>query len=616
MRKLLIFIMLLFIFNLHSQVLVETESFKEKGGWVVDPQFMDQMGSPYLMAHGLGHPVKNAKTTVIFPNKGLFKVWVRTYNWVSPWYNTDEGPGAFKISVNGKTLPTILGTKGDAWMWQEAGIIDLSNTKKAYRHYGTRADIELIDLAGFNGRVDAILFTKDMDYIPPTKLSKIQELRNQLLRKEIKESGHYDLVVIGGGMAGCTAALTASRLGLKVALINDRPVLGGNNSSEIRVGLSGSLNKNYYPKIGNVLRELTGIPIPEDSHMEPGKLHPPKREASKEMDKLRETILKSESTVSLFLNTHVTEVQMQDNAIVSVVGEDVETGQKYRFAGTYFSDCTGDGTVGYLAGADYREGRESYYEDFEPLAPLIGDKHTLGTSLLWTSTEEKSMSEFPLLPWAVQCLDEYHLEGYNGRWTWESGFKKDIVIDAEHIRDNLLRAIYGNWSYLKTNKENYKKRTLNWVPYIGGKRESRRLLGDIVLTENDIMHQVDYLDKSYTTTWFIDVHYEEEENSRFFPGEEWQAYAKQIELPAPYHVPYRTLYSRNIKNLFMAGRCVSVSHIALGTVRVMVTTGMMGEVVGMAAKICKDHNDYPRDVYEKHLLELQHIMATGVTKIN
>lgn len=614
-KKLILLLCILSISLLKSQVIVEAESFTDKGGWVVDAQFMDQMGSPYLMAHGMGNPVKNAKTTVLFPIRGVFKVWVRTYNWISPWYTEEDGPGAFRLVINGEQMPNILGTRGGKWEWQEAGIVDLSepkDSKTRYRRYGAKAEIELMDLTGFNGRVDAILFSKDLNFIPPNDKDEIKKIRDLLNPKETHAAGHFDLVIVGGGMAGCTAALAAARLGLKVALINNRPVLGGNNSSEIAVGLSGKINANYYPKIGNLLRELTGIPIPENSITEPGKMHPPRREASKELDNFRERVLSEEPNISLYLNMHVNAVQMNNNSISAVFGEDVETGQIYQFSGTYFADCTGDAAVGYLARADFRTGRESYYEAYESRAPLFSDFHSLGTSIMWNSVAENKESSFPKLPWAVQCTDEYHIDGFRGGWTWESGFKNDNVAEAEFIRDNLLRAIFGNWSYLKNNKEKYRNYKLTILPYVGGKRESRRLLGDIILNENDIMKQIDYPDKSYTTSWYIDLHFEEEENSRLYPGVEWQAWNLSTPLPAPYHVPYRTLYSRNIKNLFMAGRNVSVTHVALGSVRVMTTTAMMGEVVGMAAKVCKQHDGLPRDVYEKYIGDLQKLMKEGI----
>ena len=157
----------------------------------------------------------------------------------------------------------------------------------------------------------------------------------------------------------------------------------------------------------------------------------------------------------------------------------------------------------------------------------------------------------------------------------------------------------------------YKNRKLDWVAYIAGKRESRRLMGDYILKEDDITKNVVHEDASFATTWSIDLHKPDPENSKYFPNNEFKAVTKHI-LIYPYAVPYRCLYSRNVDNLFMAGRNISVTHVALGTVRVMRTTGMMGEVVGMAASICKKHGVLPRGVYQSHLDELKLLMKEGV----
>lgn len=192
---------------------------------------------------------------------------------------------------------------------------------------------------------------------------------------------------------------------------------------------------------------------------------------------------------------------------------------------------------------------------------------------------------------------------------------RDQIVDIEQIRDYALRAVYGNWSYVKNkwrDRSDFQNRRLVWAAYIGGKRESRRLLGDVILTEQDILGNVPYEDASFTTTWGIDLHYPEQ-----IPGlmEEPFTAISRTQSIAPYAVPYRCLYSRNIENLFMAGRDISVTHIALGTVRVMRTGGMMGEVVGMAASICKQHEVLPRAVYTDYLPELKNLMQKGVGKL-
>ena len=573
-----------------KSVLVEAESFDQPGGWVVDQQFMDQMGSPYLMAHGWGTPVDDAKTQITISESGTYKVFVRTFNWTSPWYD-GEGPGQFKMSVDGKALTFVLGNIGRQWMWQDAGTIDLKKGK---------IEIALHDLTGFNGRCDAILFTKDMSLVPPAGGNELQAFRKKLLGvKSPMDAGKFDLVVVGGGAAGICTAISAARLGLTVALINDRPVLGGNNSSEVRVGLSGDIDKNLYPNIGNVLKEFNPQRPPNAGPAEAF------------IDNRKLALVLDEENISLFLNWHVFGTEIQENTIKSVIASETKTGDEMRFKGQLFADCTGDATVGYQAGADYRMGRESRYEAFESLAPLFADQQTLGTSNLWAFETIDKPSSFPVLDWACQFSKQYYLDEDKPDWRWEGGFAKNTITDAENIRDQNLRAIFGNWSYLKNNSPKYANRKLSWVAFIGGRRESRRLLGDIILNQNDIQNQVKYDDASFTTTWSLDLHFPDPANSKYFPGEEFYSYCIQPKI-FPYHVPYRCLYSRNIENLFMAGRDISVTHVAYGTIRVQRTTAMMGEVVGMAASVCKIHNCSPRSVYLEYLPELKKIMKTGI----
>lgn len=319
----------------------------------------------------------------------------------------------------------------------------------------------------------------------------------------------------------------------------------------------------------------------------------------------------SEKNISLFLNMHVFKTEMQGNIIRSVIARHIETGEEMSFRGKLFADCTGDATVGYLAGADFRMGRESAYEAFESLAPVFSDQKTLGTSNLWSFETADSPSAFPVLNWACQFSKAYNLDENKPDWKWEGGFSKNTITNAENIRDQNLRAIFGNWAYLKNNNPKYANRRLTWVAFIGGKRESRRLMGDVILNQNDVQNQVRYDDASFTTTWSLDLHFPDPVNSKYFPGEEFYSYCIQPKI-FPYHVPYRCLYSRNIDNLFMAGRNISVTHVAFGTIRVQRTTAMMGEVVGMAASICSKHNSSPRSVYLKYLPELKVLMKTGI----
>lgn len=575
---------------------VEAESFAHKGGWKVDQQFMDLMGSPYLIAHGMGVPVEDAWTEVTFPEKGEYYVYVRTYNWTSPW-KEGEGPGKFTLSVGGKKLVSPLGCEGSAWMWQVAGKLSVKNVNTV---------IKLHDLTGFDGRCDAIYFTTEQGAVPPTEVKALEAFRRKALDLPdvAPDAGDFDLVVVGAGIAGMSAAVSAARLGCKVALVNDRPIVGGNNSSDIRVHLGGRIEQGPYKELGGLQKEFG----PEKGgNAQPANVY----EDQKKMD-----WLKAEKNVTLFLNYHAFAVQKEDDKIVSVTAKHTETGKELNFKAPVFADCTGDGTIGYLAGADYLMGREGRDEYGESIAPEKADKLTMGSSIQWYSEDKGKTTSFPEFNYGVRFNEENCEKVMMGEWTWETGMNFDQIKDFERIRDYGMLVVYSNWSFLKNHmKENapYKNRQLGWVAYVAGKRESRRLLGDYILKEDDLTKEVMHEDASFTTTWSIDLHSQDPENSKHFPGNEFKAVTKHILIHA-YPVPYRCLYSRNVDNLFMAGRDISVTHVALGTVRVMRTTGMMGEVVGMAASLCKEHQTTPRGVYQRCLTELKVLMKEGVNK--
>lgn len=577
-----------------ANLFIEVESFAKKGGWVVDQQFMDLMGSSYLMAHGMGEPVEDAQTEVTFPEKGTYYVYVRTYNWTSPWKD-GEGPGKFSLYVGNKKLASPLGCEGNTWMWQAEGKVTIKDVN---------TELRLHDLTGFNGRCDAIYFTTEEGAVPPSNVAALEKFRREKLNlpAEAPLAGEYDLVVVGAGIAGMSAAVSAARLGCKVALLNDRPVIGGNNSSEIRVHLGGRIEAGPYKELGNLQKEFGPT---RGGNAQPADYY----EDQKKMDWLLK-----EKNVSLFTNYRAIAVEKEGNRITAVIAKHIETGEEKRFEAPLFSDCTGDGTIGYLAGADYRMGRESRDEFGESTAPEQADKMTMGASVQWYSEDTKKASSFPQFEYGVDFNEKNCEKVTMGEWTWETGMNYDQIKDFERIRDYGLMVVYSNWSYLKNEmKENdvYKNRKLAWVAYISGKRESRRLMGDYILKEEDLRKHVVHEDGSAASTWSIDLHYPDPKNTENFPGQEFKSIAKHINI-YPYPIPYRCLYSRNIDNLFMAGRNISVTHVALGTVRVMRTTGMMGEVVGMAASICKKYQVNPRGVYQSHLPELKELMKEGV----
>ena len=588
-------------------ILIEAESFAEPGGWVVDPQFMDNMGSPYLLAHGLGDPVADAETQADIPQAGTYHLWVRTKDWVARW-KAPGTPGRFQVLVQGKPLGAVFGTEGADWHWQAGGMVTLPEGP---------VRIALHDLTGFEGRCDAIVLSSNADLRPPNQEPQMSHWRQACLglSAPAEAGGQYDLVVTGGGIAGTCAALSAARLGLRVALVQDRPVLGGNNSSEVRVWLQGARNKLPWPRIGDVVAELE-----QDRRAHYG----PSNTADLYEDEKKLAVVRSEPNIHLLLEHRVNAVQMQQGRIVAVVAQQIRTGRRVRIGGRWFADCTGDACVGALAGADY----ELQSTDHMGPCNLWNVCECKDTKALNTDTARLDQPvPFPRCPWALDLSDK-PFPGRSttqpdpdklGGWYWESGFNRDPISEMEYVRDWNFRAMYGAWDALKNVDKVLPNHRLNWAAYILGKRESRRLMGDVVLSVDDLAKDRVFPDGCVPTGWSNDIHHADPKYDEAFKGEAFIARADFGEFPAhreqrPFWIPLRAYYSRNVPNLFMAGRCISVEHDALGAVRVMRTGGCGGEIVGMAAAICKRHDADPRAVYEQYLEELHLLMAKGTGK--
>ncbi|MEG1650016.1 MAG: FAD-dependent oxidoreductase, partial [Rikenellaceae bacterium] len=287
-----------FKIDAHNDIWVETEQFQDKGGWVRDAQFIDIMGSQYLMAHGLGKIVSDATTTVTLPRVGRYYVWVRTKDWI-PQY---EGPGKFKIGINSKVLDATFGDNGKkGWLWEAGGAVDIESKNVC---------ITLKDLTGFDGRCDVICLTTK-NIAPSNDPNIIARDRAKASRQPLVKNGNFDLLVAGGGVAGICAAVQAARLGLKVALINNRPVLGGNSSSEIKVGMTGNTQISRYPTLGHIARQIDNFDAGTGGATALYK------------DDLRSDIVRREKNITLFENMNIYDTKVSRSMIKGVYAIDL-----------------------------------------------------------------------------------------------------------------------------------------------------------------------------------------------------------------------------------------------------------------------------------------------------
>ena len=436
----------------------------------------------------------------------------------------------------------------------------------------------------------------------------------------IEETGNnYDVVVAGGGLAGVCAAISAARLGCKVALVQNRPVLGGNSSSEIRVPLGGAGDFNSWARETGIIEELY--------NKDRVKNH--KRVYVSQMNSIWDMVLyeavRNENNIKLFLNTNaMSTVLSEDKRKISEINcFQIGSERNFVLKADIFIDATGDGTIAYEAGAETRMGRESSNEFNELLAPEESDSSTQGSSLLFCAKDAGQPVPFTSPDW-VPCYttneslgfrfrEHKHEDIYAGYWWIEIGNPPfDTILDDDKILHELIRQLLGVWNYIK----NYRKigadnLVLDWIGKVPGKRESRRIIGDHILCEGDIKEPKLFSDRVAYGGWFIDIHTPggilatgKLPEPTFTRDKE----AVEKALVSIYSIPFRCLYSKNVENLLMAGRQVSVSHVALGSTRLMATCAVMGQAVGTAAYLCKKYNTLPRNLYNNYINELQQLL--------
>ncbi|WP_425955773.1 FAD-dependent oxidoreductase [Xylanimonas sp. McL0601] len=414
-----------------------------------------------------------------------------------------------------------------------------------------------------------------------------------------------DVVVVGGGLAGVCAAVAAARLGRRVALVNNRPVLGGNSSSEVRVWVCGATahgNQRWARENGvigelyveNQYRNPEGNPVYWDDVV---------------LDAVR-----AEPGVQLFLNTDIREVAADgpENArrITSVTGWTMGSEILTTFHAPLFLDCSGDGLVGYLAGARFRLGKEGRDEFGESLAPPEPVREFLGSTLLFYTKDVgrpvKYVAPDSTIDITRTPIPDTRIirSGDNGAAYWwiEWGGELDIVDDNERIRDELRGVVLGVWDYIKNSgRFDAENLTLEWIGNLPGKREYRRLIGDHTLTQNDVLRQSSHDDGVAFGGWSIDLH---PPQGMYATG----AGAVQRFSDGLFEIPFRSLYSVNVENLLMAGRDFSATHIAFGAARVMATCGAMGEAAGTAAALCLELGVTPRALARDHAARLRQLL--------
>lgn len=403
---------------------------------------------------------------------------------------------------------------------------------------------------------------------------------------------HVDVCIVGGGMAGLIAAIAAARHGAKVALVQDRPVLGGNASSEIRMHICGAHGANR--RETGILEEL----LLENHYRNPQPNY-----------SLWDSVLygkaQYQENLQLFLNCSVSAAAMQGTRITSVTGWQLTTETWHTIAADLFADCSGDGILAPLTGAETRIGREGRDEYHESIAPVSADSKTMGMTCLFQAREFATPQTFIPPDWAFSFTTPEDLRGRDvslrktNFWWMEVGGEDDSIHDTERLREKLLKIAFGVWDYIKNHSDqDVANWGLEWMGFLPGKRESRRYVGDHVLTQNDIEAEGRFEDLVAYGGWTMDDHfpagfYHPEAGTIFHPA------------PSPFGIPYRSLYSRNVENLFCAGRNHSASHCAMSATRVMGTTATMGQAVGTAAAIAARNGLTPRGVYEHCLGELQ-----------
>ncbi len=412
-----------------------------------------------------------------------------------------------------------------------------------------------------------------------------------------------DFCVVGGGIAGMLAAISAARHGAKVALMHDRPVLGGNASSEIKMWICGA---------GSRVRNLQETGILEEIALE-NMYRNPERNYSI-WDSILYEKVRFEPNITLIMNCACTSAKMSGSRIESVTGFQLTTYTWHTVEADIFADCSGDSILAPLTGAEYKRGREARAEFNEEFGLDVADDHTMGMSVLLQCRETDHKVEFTPPSWAYKFdTDEaMHnkphtmLQDLNTNFYWiEIGGMQDTIHDTEELRDELLKIAFGCWDHMKNHGDHGADNwELEWLGFLPGKRESLRYVGDYILTQNDVENGTAFADEVAYGGWQIDNHLP----GGFHMTGKDGGHLQKRRLTEPYGIPLRSLYSKNIDNLMFAGRNISATHIAFSTTRVMGTCGVVGQAVGTAAYVATRDGLTPREAAKTRIEEIRNVL--------
>ncbi len=426
----------------------------------------------------------------------------------------------------------------------------------------------------------------------------IQDPPTEGLRTLRTEDIESDLVVVGGGLAGTCAAIAAARHGLRVTLVQDRPVLGGNASSEVRLWILGATshmgNNNRWAREGGIINEILEENLYRNRHGHPLIL-----------DTILLEKVVEEPNIRLLLNTAAHEVTKRGaEEIESVTAFCPQNSTRYLLRAPLFCDASGDGVLGFLSGAAFRMGAESAEEFGEGFAPDDSYGHLLGHSLYFYTKDVGTPVRFTAPSWALKDVTRIaryrkfnaNMQGCNFWWI-EYGGRLDTVHDTEAIKWELWKVVYGIWDHIKNSGDYPEAETmvLEWVGHIPGKRESRRFEGDHLMRQQDVVEQRIHQDTVGHGGWALDLHPADGVYSDRPGCTQWHA-------KGTYGIPWRCYYSRNISNLFLAGRIISATHVAFGSTRVMATCAVGGQAVGTAAALCLENGCHPREIGSGEIL--------------